>query len=299
MNRARLAVLGVALIAAIGLVVLVQKMLAPKAPVVVAAAPPRPVEKPKAQVLVAKRNLPVGTRLTQEDLGWQPWPVESLNPTLITDGAEPAAEQAPKTISEAVAEVANKASKATKDMIDPGKAMMSFVGAIVKDDIVAGEPLTAGKVIRAGDSNYMSVIIGKGMRAFSIPISAETGSGGFILPGDHVDIMQSRLGADGKSYSTQTLMHNVRVLAIDQKSLASKLGMSMVGTVAVLEIPSEDIDILSQAKMQGEMQLVLRAYTDIGGGPGPGPSGSRSMQPAPPQTLTVYRAGQPSNVVFR
>ena len=299
MNRARLAVLGVALIAAIGLVVLIQKMLAPKAPVAVAAAPPRPVEKPKAQVLVAKRNLPVGTRLTQEDLSWQPWPVEALNPTLITDGAEPAAEQAPKTISEAVAEVANKASKATKDMIDPGKAMMSFVGAIVKDDIVAGEPLTAGKVIRAGDSNYMSVIIGKGMRAFSIPISSETASGGFILPGDHVDIMQSRLGPDGKTYSTQTLMHNVRVLAIDQKSLASKLGMSMVGTVAVLEIPSENIDILSQAKMQGEMQLVLRAYTDIGGGPGPGPSGRRSAQPAPPQTLTVYRAGQPSNVVFR
>ena len=300
MNRTRVAILGFALVAAFVLAFLVRGLATPKAPPPVAiAAPPPPPEKPMAQVLVAKRNLPVGTRLVQEDLGWQAWPMDALNSTFITDGSAPTAGNQPKTIKAAVEETAARAAKATKDMIAPTNAMMAFVGAIVKESIAIGEPLTAAKVIRAGESNYMAVVIAPGMRAMSIPITAETSVGGFILPGDRVDVMQSRPGPDGKTYTTQTLMHNVRVLAIDQKSLADKGATAMVGAVAVLEIPAEDVDIISRGKMQGEMQLALRAYTDIGGGPGPGGIGRKEILPPPPQTLTVYRAGQASEVVVR
>jgi len=297
MNRARLAILGLALVAAVVMALLVRGLATPKAPAPVAIAAPPPPEKPMAQVLVAKRNLPVGTRLTQEDLGWQPWPLEALNPTLITDGSAPTDGDKPKTIKAAVEETAAMAAKATKDLIAPQNAMLAFVGAIVKDSIAIGEPLTAAKVIRAGDSNYMAVVVAPGMRAISIPISAETSVGGFILPGDRVDVIQSRAGPDGKSYETQTLMRNVRILAIDQKSLADKGATAMVGAVAVLEIPAEDVDIISRGKMQGEMQLALRSYTDIGGGPSPG--ARKSILPPPPQTLTVYRGGQASEVVVR
>lgn len=297
MNRARLAILGLALVAAVVMAFLVRGLATPKTPPPVAVAAPPPPEKPMAQVLVAKRNLPVGTRLTQEDLGWQPWPLEALNSTLITDGSAPTSGDKPESIKAAVEETAAKAAKATKDLIAPQNAMLAFVGAIVKDSIAIGEPLTATKVIRAGDSNYMAVVVAPGMRAISIPISAETSVGGFILPGDRVDVIQSRAGPDGKSYETQTLMRNVRILAIDQKSLADKGATAMVGAVAVLEIPAEDVDIISRGKMQGEMQLALRAYTDIGGGPSPG--ARKSLLPPPPQTLTVYRGGQASEVVVR
>lgn len=297
MNRARLAILGLALVAAVVMAFLVRGLATPKTPPPVAVAAPPPPEKPMAQVLVAKRNLPVGTRLTQEDLGWQPWPLEALNSTLITDGSAPTNGDKPDSIKAAVEETAAKAAKATKDLIAPQNAMLAFVGAIVKDSIAIGEPLTATKVIRAGDSNYMAVVVAPGMRAISIPISAETSVGGFILPGDRVDVIQSRAGPDGKSYETQTLMRNVRILAIDQKSLADKGATAMVGAVAVLEIPAEDVDIISRGKMQGEMQLALRAYTDIGGGPSPG--ARKSLLPPPPQTLTVYRGGQASEVVVR
>ena len=297
MNRARLAILGLALVAAVAMALLVRGLATPKTPAPVAIAAPPPPEKPMAQVLVAKRNLPVGTRLTQEDLGWQPWPLEALNPTLITDGSAPTGGDKPKTIKAAVEETAAMAAKATKDLIAPQNAMLAFVGAIVKDSIAIGEPLTAAKVIRAGDSNYMAVVVAPGMRAISIPISAETSVGGFILPGDRVDVIQSRAGPDGKSYETQTLMRNVRILAIDQKSLADKGATAMVGAVAVLEIPAEDVDIISRGKMLGEMQLALRSYTDIGGGPSPG--ARKSLLPPPPQTLTVYRGGQASEVVVR
>ena len=297
MNRARLAILGLALVAAVVMAFLVRGLATPKTPPPVAVAAPPPPEKPMAQVLVAKRNLPVGTRLTQEDLGWQPWPLEALNSTLITDGSAPTNGDKPDSIKAAVEETAAKAAKATKDLIAPQNAMLAFVGAIVKDSIAIGEPLTARKVIRAADSNYMAVVVAPGMRAISIPISAETSVGGFILPGDRVDVIQSRAGPDGKSYETQTLMRNVRILAIDQKSLADKGATAMVGAVAVLEIPAEDVDIISRGKMQGEMQLALRAYTDIGGGPSPG--ARKSLLPPPPQTLTVYRGGQASEVVVR
>ena len=154
MNRTRVAILGFALVAAFVLAFLVRGLATPKAPPPVAiAAPPPPPEKPMAQVLVAKRNLPVGTRLVQEDLGWQAWPMDALNSTFITDGSAPTAGNQPKTIKAAVEETAARAAKATKDMIAPTNAMMAFVGAIVKESIAIGEPLTAAKVIRAGESN--------------------------------------------------------------------------------------------------------------------------------------------------
>lgn len=299
MNRARIVVLVLGLIAALVMAVIVRGLATPKAVPVAAAPPPPPPEKPMAQVLVAKRNLPVGTRLVQEDLGWQPWPMDALNSTFITDGSAPTQGAAAKTLKDVVTETAAKAAKTTKDIIAPQNAMLAFVGAIVRESINIGEPVTAAKVIRAGDSNYMAVVIAPGMRAMSIPITAETSVGGFILPGDRVDVLQSRAGPDGKTYETQTLMHNVRVLAIDQKSLADKGAMAMVGAVAVLEIPAADVDIISRGKMQGEMQLALRAYTDIGGGPGPGGTGRKPVPPPPPQTLTVYRAGQEAEVVVR
>jgi len=72
-----------------------------------------------------------------------------------------------------------------------------------------------------------------------------------------------------------------------------------VGSVAVLEIPARYVDIIAKAKLQGEIQLVLRSYTDIGGGAGPGGVNGAPTPQSPAHTLTVYRAGQASDVVVR
>ena len=299
MNRARLVVLLIALALALILAIWVGKLATPRAPTAVATAP-EPPKRPMTQVLVAKRNLPIGTRLTQDDLAWQPWPLEALNKAFITDGMVPRSDDTPKTIRGAIEATTAKAAKATQDLISPTTSVMAMVGAVVKDTIAAGEPVTAAKVIRAGDSNYMSVVIASGMRAISIAINAESSVSGFILPGDRVDVLQTRPSSlDGKTFETQTLMHNVRVLAIDQKSLADKGATAMVGSVAVLEIPARYVDIIAKAKLQGEMQLVLRSYTDIGGSAGPGGVNGGPLPQPPAHTLTVYRAGQASDVVVR
>jgi len=284
MGAVRIAILAVAAIAAIALAFLVRGMLVPKtprAPVIAAAAP----AKPMAQVLVAKRDLPVGARLAIADMSWQPWPADALNPAFVTDGAAPVlpAQGADKAVK--------TAAKVTTDLILTQEPMQAFSGAIVKEVILKGEPIMARKVVRAGQSGYMAVVVAPGMRAMSVPINAETAAGGFILPGDRVDVLQSRKAAEGDGFITEVLMRNLRVLAIDQATAPGKDSKTIVGAVATLELPASDVEVLARGKAQGEMQLALRSYADAGGGPGRG---------GPSRTgdgLRVYRGGAVTEVV--
>jgi pilus assembly protein CpaB len=287
MGAVRIAIIALAALAAILLAFMVRGMVTPKKPVPVAAAVVAPPPKPMAQVLVAKRDLPVGARISATDLGWQAWPMDALNPTFVTDGAAPAAPV------EGAQKVAKQAAQATQDLVMAQGPMQAFDGAIVKEALTKGEPVTSRKVLRAGDSNYMAVVLLPGMRAMSIPINAETAAGGFILPGDRVDVLQSRAGPEGRGFITETLMRNLRVLAIDQKPEAEKDARAMVGAVAVLEVPAGDTPILARGKAQGEMQLVLRSYADLGGGAGAGAAqrGATGMK--------LYRGGQVMEVGAR
>lgn len=284
MGPARYALLAVAAIAAIGLAFIVRGMVTPKRPDAVAAAPP---PQPVVQVLVAKRELPIGTRLVPADLGWQPWPADALNAAFVTDGAAPAlpAKMPDKAVQ--------KAARAANDLVAPQGPMQAFEGAIVKEALAAGEPVVARKVVRAGQSGFMAVVLQPGMRAMAIPINAETAAGGFILPGDRVDVLQSRQDSSGSSRTmlTEVLMRNVRVLAIDQNIEPAKDSRTIVGGVATIEIPAADAEVIARGKAQGEMQLALRSYADIGGGAGRGIASRASAQ-----GVRVFRAGQVTEV---
>ncbi len=287
MGAVRIGIIALAALAAIMLAFMVRGMIAPKKAEVPVAAAPAPPPKPMAQVLVAKHDLAIGARLSAADLGWQPWPVEALNAAFVTDGAVPAPQP------QGAEKVAKKAAQATQDLVIGSGPMQAFEGAIVKDPIAQGEPITARKVLRAGDSNFMAVVLKPGMRAMSIPINAETAAGGFILPGDRVDVLQSRPGPEGKGFMTETLMRNLRVLAIDQKPEAAKDARAMVGAVAVPEVPAGDTPVLARGKAQGEMQLVLRSYADLGGG------ASRGSPQRGNTGMRVYRGGQMMEVGSR
>ena len=284
MGSARIALLVVAAIAAIGLAFIVRGMVTPKRPEAVAAAAPA---QPVVQVLVAKRELPIGTRLTPADLGWQPWPADALNAAFVTDGGAPAlpAKMPDKAVQ--------KAARVANDMVMPQGPMQAFEGAIVKEALAAGEPVVARKVVRAGQSGFMAVVLQPGMRAMAVPINAETAAGGFILPGDRVDVLQSRQDSSGgaKTMLTEVLMRNVRVLAIDQNIEPAKDARTIVGGVATIEVPAADVEVIARGKAQGEMQLALRSYADIGGPPGRGVASRASAQ-----GVRVFRAGQVTEV---
>jgi pilus assembly protein CpaB len=290
MSPVRVFILVIAAVAAIALAFVLRGAVGgkPAAPAAVAAAPAPTVATPTVQILTARRDLPIGTRIAASDMTWTAWPAGALNPAFITDGAAPAA---PATGAQAVAQ---KAGQTATGMMGQGPAQ-ALEGSIVREPIISGEPIIKRKLVRGGESGYMAVVLSPGMRAMSVSITTDTAAGGFILPGDRVDVLQSRPVEGGKGYSSETVLQNVRVLAVDQVTEAAKDSKSQVGAVATLEVPQADSELMARAQAEGKsgggLVLALRSYADIGGPSGRvgGPGGSGS-------TIHVYRAGQASEV---
>jgi pilus assembly protein CpaB len=287
-------ILALAAIAAILLMVIVGKLMShkPGPPPPVAAAP----AKPMTRVVVAAHDLPIGERVTAQDLTWQPWPAEAVNPAFVTDGQSVTAPPAGTTaaVASQTSQVATQAVNAVTGAHSPMEALF---GAIVKTPILANEPVTSAKLVRGGEGGYLSVVLKPGMRAIAVPVDVKTDAGGFILPGDRVDVLQAHQsdtpgpGGQSKTYVAETLLHNIRVLAIDQSAQTPKAGaQTAVGSVVTLEVTPTDAETVAIAKAQGEMILTLRAYTDAGGASGG--AGGKALKTG---TVRIIRAGVASD----
>jgi pilus assembly protein CpaB len=291
MGAVRITILVVAAIAAIVLMVIVGRLISHKpAPPPVAAAP----AKPMTRVVVAAHDLPIGQRVTAQDLTWQPWPADAVNPAFVTDGQSVVAPPAGTTASVA-SQTTRAAAEAVSAVTGAHSPMESMYGAIVKTPILANEPVTGAKLVRGGEGGFLSVVLRPGMRAIAIPVDVKTDAGGFILPGDRVDVLQARQvdqpGSGGqRPYVVMTLLHNVRVLAIDQNATPPKGGaQSVIGSVATIEVSPADAEAVALAKVQGEMVLTLRSYADSAGASG-GSGGSFKIG-----TVRIIRNGQASD----
>jgi pilus assembly protein CpaB len=296
MGATRIAILATAALAAIGIALIVRQMASHHAGPPPAVAQVVEAAKPMTQVLVAKRDLPVGARLAAGDLGWQAWPAEAVNPVYITDGQAPVA---PPADAAAMARArAGQAAKAAEAAVGGAVGPMEQVyGSIVREAVLGNEPITKAKLVRGGEGGYMAVVLRPGMRAMAVPINVSGAAGGFILPGDRIDVMQGHAveggAAGGRSgFTAQTLLRNIRVLAIDQTTQAPKSGQSLIGAVATLEVPAQDAEVLVRAKAQGEVTLVLRSYSDTGG-----PSGRGGVSTQDLGSVRIIRNGQPSEVM--
>ena len=302
MKPARIIVICVAAVAAIGLALVVRAMGSPsREPVAVATAAAVPA-RPMAKVLVAAKDLQPGQRLTESDLAWKDWPVDEVNPAFITDGSTPVAavEAAPADIPPegAVASVTRAAANLAN-----GGAKADYVGSVVREPILAGEPIVSRKIVRAGDSGYMAAYLEPGMRAMAIRVTVETAAGGFILPGDRVDVLLTRetnlanMGAqegDRSKFASSTVMQNSKVLAIDQSTHAGDDAQTVIGATATLEVGPRDAEALALAKSEGELILVLRSYADTGG-----PSGRVAPVARQSSAIRVDRGGAPEVVVVQ
>jgi len=277
-------VLVIAAVAALALALLVRSMTAGKKPAPVAAAT-QMIQKPMVRVLVAKVDLNVADRLTPDRLAWQPWPADSVNSAYITGGSA-------TTASGIVAQTAN----ALQNVAQNDSVVQGLNGSLVREPILKNEPISQRKLVRGGEGSFLSVKLPSGMRAMSVPINAESGVGGFVLPGDRVDVMlnvKSQQSNDpAKAVPSHLVMRNIKVLAIDQTT-EPKTQAAMVGSTATLEVPATDIDALARAKSQGDLLLILRSYADAGGPSGRvGPPAALDMG----DVVKVYRSGQVTEV---
>jgi len=120
-------------------------------------------------------------------------------------------------------------------------------------------------LVDAKGAGFMAAILPAGMRAISTQISPETGAGGFILPNDRVDVILTMKGgrdADKSGGHSETILRNVRVLAIDQ-TVEEKNGQKVVvGRTATLELAPGQAEALALSQQLGTLSLALRSIAD-------------------------------------
>ncbi len=300
MKTSRYVVLGIAGFAGILLFFLVHGMMSGKAARPAAAtvvAPPVQT----VRVLIATHDIKGGSRLSDADLQWQDWPVigNSINPAYIVDGPHPGTtaagtEEAARK-SGGVQAATQAASDAARHVLTPG-AKEAYIGGVARQDILANTPITDAQVVRSDEGGFMAVMLQPGMRAMAVQVSVENTAGGFILPGDRVDIMathQAQKAGGGTNDSVQTVLRNIRVLAIDQQVQTQKDKQSVIGATATLEVTPPDGQALTLAKASGTLSLMLRSYADSDG-----PSGvvANGQPNAAQDVVHVFRPGQVTDV---
>jgi pilus assembly protein CpaB len=226
MNVARLSLLGVAVLAAGAAAFLMRSMTHREA-----KAKPAVIEAPASEVLVAAHALVPGAVLTPADLKWQKWPQEAVNDSYFTSKTAP-------------------------------RAAEDAAGAIVRAHVEPGEPLTRAKFVKAKDAGFMAAMLTPGMRAVSIKISEETSAGGFILPGDQVDVISTRKTDEtsgARAFNSETVLENVRVLAIGQAFEPTGNDKTVVGKTATLELLLAQAELVAAAEAEGDLSLALRS----------------------------------------
>jgi pilus assembly protein CpaB len=297
MKTSRYVVLGIAGLAGLLLFFLVHTMMSGKptrqATAAVAAPPVQTV-----RVLIAAHDIKAGTRLGDADLQWQDWPINTLNPAYIVDGPRPgtAAAGTEEAARQAggVQAATQAASDAARHVLTPG-AKEVYIGGVTRQDILANTPITDAQVVRSDEGGFMAVMLAPGMRAMAVQVSVENTAGGFILPGDHVDIMathQTPKTGGGTNDSVQTVLRNIRVLAIDQQVQTNKDKPAVIGATATLEVSPADGEALTLAKASGNLSLMLRSYADVNGPAGVVASTATAGQ----GVVHVFRPGQVTDV---
>jgi pilus assembly protein CpaB len=129
---------------------------------------------------------------------------------------------------------------------------------IVLASIARNEPILRTKVTGPGQKATLSAVIQDGMRAVTVRVNDVEGVAGFILPGDHVDVLLTRQAGEGRTAGTNdVVIQNTRVLAIDQLAddAADKPTVARAVTVEVDTIGAQKIAL---AASLGNLSLMLR-----------------------------------------
>ena len=189
------------------------------------------------EILVAKGDINMGQVVAATDIQWQVWPASAANNYFVKRRDRP-------------------------------NAVEQLTGSIARSPFVAGEPIREAKLIKANGSGFMAALLPSGMRAISTEISPETGAGGFILPNDRVDVLLTRRDreiekATGiEAHTSETILTDVRVLAIDQ-TIEEKNGQRVVvGKTATLELSPRQAETLAVSRQRGTLSLALRSLID-------------------------------------
>jgi pilus assembly protein CpaB len=206
------------------------------------AQEPVKVEQPSISVLVAAHDLATGSFIRPEDLRWQAWPDGPIADNYLL-----------------------------KDKVAPE----SLSGAVVKQRIAAGEPVTGNRMIKPGDRGFLAAVLSPGMRAVSVPVTPISDVSGLVFAGDHVDVILahqvkliapkgandantgSTASADETAFASETILTDLRILAIDQ-STGDVDGKPILAKTVTFEVTPKQVEAIEVASTIGTLYLSLR-----------------------------------------
>jgi len=216
----------IALTLAGGTALLVRSFLAQRTVEAEATPLARP-EAPQRSVLVARGAIARGQILKAQDFSWQVWPDGGIDKNYILTGSRTAE---------------------------------SFAGWVAREPFASGEPISEAKIVSPGSRGFLAAVLAPGMRAVSVPVTATSGISGFVFPGDQVDILITHqlTGGDAQHRAAETVLHDVRVIGIDQK-LDTKNSEALVAHTATLEVTPKQSEMIAVAAEIGKLSLSLRS----------------------------------------
>lgn len=174
---------------------------------------------PGTRIVVAAVDIPIGSRLSENNLTLAEWPQANIPKGTFTE-------------------------------------IGALADRIAVSQLVAGEPLLAAELAAPGSGAGLVAMIEPGMRAMSIKVDEVTGVGGFILPSTYVDIIGVEK-LEGNRNKAETILRRIKVLAIAQETFTEEGKAKVVRTVT-LEIKPDQAEILALQTHKGSIHLVLR-----------------------------------------
>ena len=246
MSPARIIILVVALVAGLGAALLMQRPADVPAPVAqIQAAPTVPV-------LVAAADIPIGNTVSANDMRWIDWPLASVPAGVVRQDEAPEAEK-------------------------------ELIGQVARYAILGAEPIRREKLIKTDGTGFLSAVLPAGKRAIAISTDSRGANtaGGFILPNDHVDVIRTYreegTGSRSENYSSETILRNVRVLAIGQNVQERNGEKVVIGETATLEVDPGQVETVAQAQKTGSLSLALRSLKDVGEAARPTEDGAMTL----------------------
>ena len=177
------------------------------------------------RVVVAARDIELGSPLTPDMLTSVEWPSGSLPTGAIND---------PLLLSDRV----------------------------VKVTLMRGEPVLESKLAPKGTKGGLSSVIAEGKRAITVKVNEVVGVAGFALPGNHVDIMVNT-NDERERMVSKIVLENILVLAVAQEASRDDTKPKVVNAVT-LEVTPQEAEKIDLARSVGNLSLVLRNQVDKG-----------------------------------
>jgi len=232
------------------------------------APPPQVIEEAREEILVAIAPIGLGERLSDQTVQWLAWPAGAVREEYITKTSSP-------------------------------DALSVVTGAVARFEIFPGDPITEQKLVRS-EQGYLSAVLAKGKRGVSIAVTADSASGGFIVPNDHVDVVLTRSGPTGQI--SETILRNVKVLAIgnrlgetgatgapaDPENPRAEVFADLA--IATLELDPAQGELVINASKIGPLSLALRSIADFTMDP------AEAVSPPTNRAVRIIRFGAETSV---